>query len=91
MVDVTELAEDGIEVRVGDEAVLMGRQGEESLTADELAAGFDADVAVLDPSSARRVPAAFVSRSSNSPFVGRKLTGWPVLTVLAGKTVFSSR
>lgn len=39
MVDVTELAEDGIEVRVGDEAVLMGRQGEESLTADELAAG----------------------------------------------------
>ncbi|MDA8131560.1 MAG: dihydroorotase [Elusimicrobia bacterium] len=56
-----------------------------------LAAGFDADVAVLDPSSARRVPAAFVSRSSNSPFVGRKLTGWPVLTVLAGKTVFSSR
>lgn len=53
-----------------------------------LAAGFDADVTLLDPRRARPVPESFVSRSSNSPFVGRRLRGWPAATVLAGKIVF---
>lgn len=53
-----------------------------------LAPGFDADVAVLDPRSEREVPAAFVSRSANSPFTGRRLRGWPALTVLGGREVW---
>jgi len=52
-----------------------------------LAPGFDADLAVLDPRRARPVPPRFVSKSANSPFVGRRLKGWPVLTVLAGRAV----
>ncbi len=53
-----------------------------------LAAGFDADVTLLDPRRARQVPERFVSRSSNSPFVGRRLRGWPAATVLAGEITF---
>ncbi|MBI5743429.1 MAG: dihydroorotase [Elusimicrobia bacterium] len=47
--------------------------------------GFDADIAVLNPRAWRRVPAQFVSKSANSPFVGRALRGWPALTVVAGR------
>lgn len=50
--------------------------------------GFDADLTLLDPGRARRVPEVFVSRSSNSPFKGRSLRGWPAATILAGKVVF---
>lgn len=50
--------------------------------------GADADVTVLDPRRARRVPAAFVSRSGNSPFTGRLLRGWPALTVARGRVVY---
>ncbi len=39
MVDATALSEAGLDIRVGDEAVLMGRQGEAFLSADELAEG----------------------------------------------------
>lgn len=37
MVDLTELVSMGLEPKVGDEVVLMGRQGEEEITASELA------------------------------------------------------
>jgi dihydroorotase len=50
--------------------------------------GSDADVTVLDPVTERRVPEKFVSKSSNSPFKGRKLRGWPALTIAAGNMVF---
>lgn len=50
--------------------------------------GSDADVTVLDPRAWRQVPERFVSNSSNSPFKGRKLRGWPVLTVAAGEIAF---
>jgi len=53
--------------------------------------GYCADVTLLDPLSARRVPAAFASRSSNSPFSGRLLKGWPAATVVSGKLVFGAR
>lgn len=46
--------------------------------------GYDADLTVLDPLRARRVPERFVSRSANSPFTGRLLRGWPALTVAGG-------
>lgn len=52
-----------------------------------LAPGFDADLVVLDPRRALAVPRAFVSKSANSPFIGRSLKGWPVLTVAAGRVV----
>jgi dihydroorotase len=50
--------------------------------------GSDADVTVLDPRRARRVPGQFVSKSGNSPFTGRLLRGWPALTVARGRVVF---
>jgi dihydroorotase len=53
--------------------------------------GADADLAILDPRAARRVPERFASRSCNSPFKGRVLRGWPAFTVLAGKIVYRAR
>lgn len=53
--------------------------------------GSDADLTIIDPRSPRRVPGTFLSRSSNSPFKGRLLRGWPAATVVAGKIVHSSR
>lgn len=50
--------------------------------------GFDADVTLLDPVRARRVPETFASRSSNTPFKGRLLRGWPAATVLGGRLVY---
>lgn len=52
--------------------------------------GFDADIALLDPRLLKKVPDVFVSKSSNSPFKGRSLRGWPAATVLAGNIVFKS-
>jgi dihydroorotase len=53
--------------------------------------GFAGDITILDPGRAARVPEAFASRSSNSPFKGRLLRGWPAATVVAGRLVFSAR
>ncbi|OGR67632.1 MAG: hypothetical protein A2081_00795 [Elusimicrobia bacterium GWC2_61_19] len=50
--------------------------------------GADADLTIIDPAREQRVPAAFVSKSSNSPFIGIKLRGWPALTVVGGKVVY---
>jgi dihydroorotase len=50
--------------------------------------GCDADLTIIDPLSLKRVPAKFVSRSSNSPFVGLPLRGWPAATVVGGKIVW---
>ncbi|MDO8806209.1 MAG: dihydroorotase [Elusimicrobiota bacterium] len=50
--------------------------------------GFDADLTLLDPRRVRRVPAEFVSKSANSPFIGMPLRGWPAATIAAGKMVF---
>lgn len=50
--------------------------------------GADADLTVIDPTRRKRVPAAFVSRSANTPFKGMELRGWPALTVVAGKIVY---
>lgn len=50
--------------------------------------GFDADLTVLDPRRVKPVPSSFVSRSANSPFIGRPLRGWPAAAITAGKLVF---
>lgn len=70
----------------GNPARLLGLKNKGSLRP-----GADADLAILDPRRARRVPERFASLSSNSPFKGRLLRGWPAATVLGGKIVFSSR
>ena len=50
--------------------------------------GAPADVTVLDAATAWTVePAAFHSKSRNSPFSGRKLVGRAVLTVVSGRVV----
>jgi dihydroorotase len=53
-----------------------------------LAVGAPADVVVLDPAAQWTVdPVAFRSKSRNTPFGGRVLSGRAVLTLVAGKTV----
>ena len=54
------------------------------LPAGSLAEGAAADVAVIDPNRRWTVPATFRSKSRNSPFVGRELTGKAVLTLVSG-------
>jgi dihydropyrimidinase len=53
-----------------------------------LSPGFDADITILDPYGARRVPEHFFSLSSNSPFKGRRLKGWPAAVIAGGRFVF---
>ncbi len=56
-----------------------------------LAEGLPAHVTVVDPESAFRVdPALWRSKARITPYKGRHFTGRPVLTVVAGKIVFSA-
>ena len=53
-----------------------------------IAVGMDADLVLVDPAERKTVTPALVhSRAARSPFEGRCLTGWPVLTVLRGGIV----
>ncbi|RMG42934.1 MAG: dihydroorotase [Acidobacteria bacterium] len=57
-----------------------------------IAPGEPADFTVLDLERERTVEAAgFRSRASNTPFEGWSLTGWPVMTVVAGRVIHDSR
>ncbi len=54
-----------------------------------LSVGADADVAIIDPQLEHEVdPTRFYSKSRNTPFMGWKLKGRVVRTIVAGKTVF---
>jgi dihydroorotase len=64
-------------------AMLLGLKSKGSLMP-----GMDADICVIDPLKKISVPQKFVSKSSNSPFIGRKLSGWPILTLVAGKIIY---
>ncbi|MFQ5742528.1 MAG: dihydroorotase [Acidobacteriota bacterium] len=56
------------------------------LEGGSLQAGAPADVTVIDPSRMATVDASrFRSKSRNTPFDGRDLCGWPVLTIVAGR------
>jgi dihydroorotase len=58
------------------------------LEAGSLRAGGRADVTVIDPGLEKTVdPDRFYSKGRNTPLAGRKLRGWPVLTVVAGHVV----
>ncbi len=65
-------------------AALLGLKNKGSLRP-----GRDADLTIIDPRRRRRVPEKFVSKSSNSPFTGLPLSGWPAAAVVAGKIVRS--
>lgn len=53
-----------------------------------LAPGMDADLTLIDPAAEYTVGTSFVSKSSNSPFKGRRLRGAVWLTVAGGRIVF---
>jgi dihydroorotase len=55
----------------------------------EIKQGFDADITIIDPDKEWAVTAeGFVSKSKNSPFVGRKLKGRVEWTICGGKVVY---
>jgi dihydroorotase len=59
------------------------------LAGGSLQRGAPADVSVLDVAARWRVdPAQFQSKSRNTPFAGRELTGRAVLTIVAGQIAF---
>jgi dihydropyrimidinase len=50
--------------------------------------GLDGDLVVFDPDASRRLDAGTLhSRADHSPYAGRTITGWPVLTVSRGLVV----
>jgi dihydroorotase len=56
----------------------------------KLLAGSDADLTIIDLEQEKTVdPGAFLSKGRNTPFAGWKLKGWPVLTMVGGKVVWS--
>ena len=50
-----------------------------------IAAGSDADIAILDPTIKRRVRLEDLHESDYSPWEGHEVTAWPVMTILRGK------
>lgn len=54
-----------------------------------IAVGADADLAIVDMERAEKVtPAQLLSAQEYTPFEGMELVGWPVQTLLRGRTVF---
>ncbi|MDQ0921373.1 dihydroorotase-like cyclic amidohydrolase [Paenibacillus sp. V4I5] len=55
-----------------------------------LEVGSAADITIVDLETEREVvKEEIVSRSKNTPFIGWKLQGWPVVTIASGKVVWS--
>ena len=62
------------------------------LPGGSLAVGAPADVAILDPEAEWTVdPAAFHSKSRNTPFGGRRLSGRADVTIVRGRVVYERR
>ena len=53
-----------------------------------LAPGMDADITLIAPRAEYRVSPRFYSKSANSPFIGRRLKGRAVATIVGGRFVF---
>jgi dihydroorotase len=60
------------------------------LASGEIVANREADLTIIDLQETREVdPSGFLSKGKNTPFTGWALQGWPVLTMVAGKVVWS--
>jgi dihydroorotase len=56
----------------------------------QLKPGAPADLVIIDLETERTVdPERFASKSKNTPFGGRRLYGWPVMTFVGGRKVWS--
>ncbi|MFH1416178.1 MAG: dihydroorotase [Elusimicrobiota bacterium] len=54
-----------------------------------LTEGGTADISVVDLKAEQKItPGFFISKSMNSPYLGRTLTGFPVMTIYRGRTVW---
>jgi dihydroorotase len=61
------------------------------LPCGRIAVGGCADLILIDPDQEWTVTAeGFHSKSANSPFIGRKLTGKVLRTICSGKTVYQA-
>jgi dihydroorotase len=61
------------------------------LSSGVLETGRDADITIIDLEHEATVdPSTFLSKSTNTPFAGWKLQGWPTMTLVGGKVVWSS-
>jgi len=77
---VTKVAE-ALAARPAELFGLAGRKG-------TLSPGADGDLVLVDPDLERAVTAELIrSKAGRSPFEGRRLRGWPVLTVLRGRVI----
>ncbi|BFH12915.1 dihydroorotase [Paenibacillus melissococcoides] len=60
------------------------------LSAGRLKPGAPADITVIDLEAEHEVnPEEFLSKGRNTPFSGWKLKGWPVMTLVEGRVVWS--
>jgi dihydroorotase len=63
-----------------------------ALPGGSLDVGAPADLTLLDLKRKRKVdPARFESKGRSTPFAGLTLKGWPVMTIVAGRVVWSDR
>ncbi len=50
--------------------------------------GYAADITVIDPKQRKKVdPSKFYSKSRNCPWAGKRLQGWPIMTIHNGEIV----
>ncbi|WP_214819614.1 MULTISPECIES: dihydroorotase [unclassified Exiguobacterium] len=62
------------------------------LSRGELKVGADADLVLIDTETTRVVdPSTFYSKGKNTPFTGKQLVGWPVMTMVGGEIVYKGR
>jgi dihydroorotase len=56
------------------------------LNKGSLEIGGAADITIIDPKKSKTVdPGSFYSKGKNTPYAGRKLKGWPYMTIVNGK------
>lgn len=61
------------------------------MTGGEISAGLPADLTLIDlEKEATITPDTFLSKGRNTPFAGWKCKGWPVITMVNGKIVWSN-
>lgn len=57
----------------------------------KISVGSIADITIVDLNIEKTITDNFVSKSKNSPFIGWKLKGFPVYTIVSGKIVFENK